>query len=57
MGNKMVVVREHGPSFKIPGEIVRDAEQVAVQNIKTLRSIKIMLLKISPRRDEVGTAV
>ena len=57
MGNKMVVIREHGPSFKIPGEIVRDAEQAAVQNIKTLRSIKIMLLKISPRRDEVGTAV
>ena len=57
MGNKMVVIREHGPSFKIPGEVARDAEQDAVQNIKTLRSVKIMRLKISPRSDEVGTAV
>jgi hypothetical protein len=57
MGNKMVVVREHGPSFKIPGEIARDAEQSAVQNVKTLRSVKIMLLKISPRCDEVDASV
>ena len=57
MGNKMIVVREHGPSFKIPGEIARDAEQAAMQNVKTLRSEKIMRLKISPGSDEVGTAV
>jgi hypothetical protein len=57
MGNKMIVVRKHGPSLKIPGEITRDAEQAAMQNIKTLRSVKIMLLKISPRCDEVGTSV
>jgi hypothetical protein len=56
MGNKMVVVREHGPSFKIPREIARDAKQAAVQNIKTLGNIKIMRLKISPRRDEIGTS-
>src|SRR5437762_1068281 len=47
MGNEMVVVREHSPSFKIRGEIARDAQQAAVQNIKTLRSVKIMRLKIS----------
>jgi hypothetical protein len=57
MGNKMVVIREHGPSFKIPGEVAGDAEQAAVQDIKTLRSVKIVRLKISPRSDEVGTAV
>jgi hypothetical protein len=57
MGNKMVVVREHGPSFKILGEVARDGEQAVVQNIKPLRSAKIMRLKISPRSDEVGTAV
>jgi hypothetical protein len=53
----MVVIREHGPSFKIPGEIARDAEQAAVQNIKTLRRVKMMRLKISARSDEVRTAV
>ena len=57
MGNKMVVVREHGPRFKMPGEIARDAEQASVQNIKTVRSEKIMRLKVSPRRDDVGTSV
>jgi hypothetical protein len=40
MSNKMVVVREHGPSFKIPGEVARNAQQAAVQNIKTLWSVK-----------------
>jgi len=57
MGNKMVVVREHGPSFKIQVEIACDTEQSAMQNVKTLRSVKIMLLKISPRCDEVDTSV
>jgi len=57
MGDKMIVVREDGPSFKILGEIARDAEQAAVQNIETPRSVKIMRLQVSPRSDEVGTAV
>jgi hypothetical protein len=57
MSNKMIVVREHGPSFKIPGKIARDAEQATMQNVKTLRNVKIMRLKISPRSDEIDTAV
>jgi hypothetical protein len=53
----MVVIRENGPSFKIPGEFACNAEQRAVQNVEALRRAKMMSLKVSSCSDEIGTAL
>jgi hypothetical protein len=53
MGDKMVVIREHGPSFKRSTKIARHAKKSTLQNIETLRRAKLMCFKISARSDEV----
>jgi hypothetical protein len=38
------MIREHGPSFELPREILRNLEKACLQNIETIAGPKAMRL-------------
>jgi hypothetical protein len=52
MGDKVIMIRKYG--FKFPAKVARDREKTALQNLRTLRSAKMVNLEIGARCDEVS---
>ena len=47
MGNKVVMIRKHRPSFELPREVARYGEKSALENGEAARYAKMVSLKIS----------
>src|SRR5436305_14223054 len=54
MSNKVIMIREHGPSFELPREIPSDCEKSTLQNVETITRPKVMCLEIRSCRHEIG---
>ncbi len=57
MSNKMVMVREHCPSLKLPAEITRQSQQATMQHRQPVGASKRMSRLVRSRGDEVCSSV
>ena len=54
MGNKVVMIRKHRPSFELPREVARNGEKSALENGEAARYAKMVSLKISASGHKVS---
>jgi hypothetical protein len=54
MSNKVIMVRKYSPGFKFPAEVACDSEKTALQNVKTLRGVKMVSFEVAARCNEIG---
>ena len=57
MGNKMVVIRKHRPSFQLTAKPFDHRQQTAMQNLQALCASKVMLFEMGGCGDEISATL
>ena len=54
MGDKVIMIGEDCPGFKVPAEVGGEFEKPALENVEPLWRMEMMCFSASAGRDEIG---